>query len=166
MQFVHGDMSFDVPEGWVDASQIGFLAPADKSLANEFAKAAAAAGAPIRMEVPAEPKSRANFALSFRPWFLEMDPKDFVGKELRAMLAQVKGVKLGELEMTEVDGAAAAMIDVEIQLEGMAIRQLHLLWVTAHRIVHFCGTTGRGDFDKHKDELLHTAKSIRFAPIE
>ena len=70
MRFSHGKVSFEVPENWIDVSQIAFMEPPKKDLADDFAKRAAAAGAPINLELPAHAQSRANLAFSIRPYFL------------------------------------------------------------------------------------------------
>ena len=162
MQVLHGDVVIEVQDDWVDATQIAFVAPPDRSLAEEFARRAKDAGAPVRMEIPAQPKTRANFQLSYRPYFLEdVPPKEFCEKELRAMIAQIPGGKAGELSWDRMGKAEAAVQDVEIQMEGISARQLHALAVLDGRIFHFCGTASRGDYEKAKAGFLTVLRSIR-----
>ena len=169
MKFVYGDLSLDVPDGWTRtskartswaASQIGFMAPPDTSLAKDYAKQAAAAGAPVRMEVPADPKSRANFTFTTRPWFLSMPPKEFCDAELKAMIAQIPNAKAGPLATLTVAGAEGTSEEVELSMQGMALKQLHVLVVIGDRILHFVGTAGLGDYPKHREQFLAAVQSI------
>ncbi len=160
MEFVHGDIRLQVPDEWVDASQIGFMSPPDPGLADEFAKQAAAAGAPIAREIPSDPKSRANFTFTTRPWFLEMPPEEFLERELPAMMAQVPQGKVGEFGWTELGFGKVAMQELEMSMEGMGLKQLHLMGVCGDRILHFVGTAGLGDYDDYRDLFLETAKTI------
>jgi len=163
MRFSHGKISFEVPEEWVDVSQIAFMAPAKNDLADDFAKRAAAAGAPINLEIPAQGNSRANFAFSIRPYFLEMDPKEFCGTELKAMLANMPNSKSSEVEWIEVSEIPVAHADLEITMDGAGLKQFHALGVFGGGILHFCGTSSVGDFPSQKTVFLETLSSILIA---
>ena len=159
---IHGDLTFDVLDDWVDASQIGYLEPPDSSLADELAKQAAASGAPMNLQMPASPKTRTNFMFSTRPWFLpDVDHKVFADKELRAMMAQVPGAKGSGHGWTKLGDAVAATAELEVEMEGVRAKQLHVLGVLGDRILHFCGTTSPGDFDAAKPGLLEVVASVK-----
>ena len=161
MQFTHGKVSLDVPEGWVDVSQIAFMAPAEKDLADDFAQRAAAAGAPINLEIPAQGKSRANLALSVRPYFLEMDPKEFCGTELKAMLTNMPNAKASEMKWIKIGEVDVPCADLEISMEGAALKQFHALAVLGGGIMHFCGTSSVGDYDKTKPLFVSALETLR-----
>ena len=144
----------------MDASTLSFVAPPDKSLADEFARQAAAAGAPVHMEMPSKPQPRANIQIGTRPWFItEVTPKEFCEKELRAMLVQVGG-KLGELTWATMGGHECAVLSVEVQMDGLAAKQLHALGVVGAHIVHFCGTSALGDYAKFEQSFIDTMASF------
>lgn len=161
MRFVHGSVSMDVPDEWVDQSQLAFAEPIDRSIALDFARAAAQSGAPRNLEAPAEHKPRANFVLSTKSFFVEnVDPKAFVTQELQTMLGQVQAGDRSELSYAPLAGHEAAVMEVEFGYEEMNLRQLHALVVVGDRILHFCGTATPGSFDKLRPEFLRIMASI------
>jgi hypothetical protein len=161
MRFTHGKISLDIPENWSDVSQIAFMAPAESDLADDFAKRAAAAGAPINLEIPAQAKSRANFAVSVRPYFLEMDAKEFCGTELKAMLTNMPNAKASEIKWIKIGEDEAACADLELEMEGMALKQFHCLTVLGGGILHFCGTASVGDYADTRSVFVAAIKSLR-----
>ena len=162
MRVLHGIVSFEVEDDWVDASQVAYMAPPDAELADELAKQAAASGAPIHMEIPANPKSRSNIQINARPYFLDpgqVEPKEFCEKEIRTMIAQVPG-EPGEFAWVKMGEVEAASYEVEIQMEGLSAKQFHALGVIGKQLYHFCGTAGRGDYDAAKPGFLAVVASI------
>ncbi len=157
----HGDLTFDVLDDWVDASQIGYLEPPDESLAKEMAKQAATSGAPMNLQIPATPKTRTNFMISTRPWFLDdVDPKEFADKELRAMMLQVPNGKVHEHGWTKLGDSEAATAVLEVEMDGVRAKQLHVFGKLGDRILHFCGTTSPGDFEAARPRLIAVVESI------
>ena len=161
MRFSHGKVTFDVPKDWVDVSQIAFMEPAKNDLADDFAKRAAAAGAPINLEIPAQAQSRANLAFSIRPYFLEMEPKEFCQTELKAMLSNMPNSKAGELEWVKVGDTDVPSADLELTMEGAGLKQFHALAVFGGGIMHFCGTSAVGAYEESKAIFIATLESLK-----
>ena len=161
MRFSHGKVSFEVPENWIDVSQIAFMEPPKKDLADDFAKRAAAAGAPINLEMPAQAQSRANLAFSIRPYFLEMDPKEFCQTELKAMLTNMPNSKAGKMEWLKIGEVDVPSADLELTMEGAGLKQFHALAVLGGGIMHFCGTSSVGEYEKSKPIFVETLESLK-----
>lgn len=161
MRFVHGTVSMEVPDEWVDQSQLAFAEPIDKSIALDFARAAAQAGAPRNLQAPAEHKPRANFVLSTKSFFVEgVDPRAFAAQELQTMLGQIQAGDRSELSYAPLGGHEAAVMEVEFGYEELNLRQLHGLVIIGDRILHFCGTATPGSFDSLRPEFLRIMASI------
>jgi len=99
--------------------------------------------------------------VSVRPYFLEMDPKEFCGTELKAMLTNMPNAKASELEWIKIGDTDAPCADLELQMDGAGLKQFHCLAVLGGGILHFCGTAGVGDYDENRAIFLATVQSIR-----
>lgn len=156
----HGELRFQTEDTWLDVSQVYFVEPADDSLAKEMAKRASASGANVqRLNLPA--KARANFALSTRPITVPEElRKQFAESELRGIVARISNLKLGEIQAVTVAGQPGASLELEMQHEGMAAKQIHALAVVGDRLVHFCGTAALGEFEKLRPTFLKTLSSL------
>ncbi len=153
----------DVPDEWVDQSQIAFAEPIDRSIALEFARAAAQSGAARNLQAPAEHKPRTNFVLSTKSFFGEgVDPIEFATRELQAMLSQVQTGDRSEMTIQKLAGHDAAVMEIEFGYEEMNLRQLHGLCLIGDRVLHFCGTATPGSFEKMRPEFLRVMASIEW----
>ena len=79
------------------------------------------------------------------------------------MLMQVPNAKTTELEWIEIGDAPAAVQQLEFNMEGMPLRQFHVLAVMKDRLMHFCGTSGLGDYEKSRPIFLATVQSIELS---
>lgn len=159
MRCTFGSLSLDVDGRWHDESRIVFSEPEDESLTKDLAKMVSKAGAP-RLSVPAANKPRGNFVVSHRPYTLNLAPKEFVQKELGAMLGALSNAIVGPLEWAPMGNAEAAVQEVELNAEGMALKQLHAMAVVGNRMVHFVGTSTAGTFASIKPYYLQVVASI------
>jgi len=163
MKIQHGELKFETEDSWMDVSQVYFIEPADDSLAKEMAKRSMGSGAPVqRLQPPS--KARANFALSTRPAEVPEDlRKQFAETELRGIVGRVANLKLGEMSSLTVAGAPGAMLEFEMQHEGIAAKQLHVLVVAGDRMIHFCGTAALGEFEKLRPIFMKTLATLELA---
>ena len=161
----HGQLRFQADDAWLDVSQVYFVEPADDTLARDMAKRAVASGANIqRLNPPA--KARANFALACRPIEVPEDAREaFAAAELRGIVGRINNLKLGELHAVSVAGAPGAAIELEMQHEGVAAKQLHVLAVIGDRLVHFCGTASLGEFEKLRPTFIKTLDTLELTPL-
>ena len=161
----HGQLRFQADDAWLDVSQVYFVEPADDTLARDMAKRAVASGANIqRLNPPA--KARANFALACRPIEVPEDSRQaFAAAELRGIVGRINNLKLGELQAVSVAGAPGAAIELEMQHEGVAAKQLHVLAVIGDRLVHFCGTASLGEFEKLRPTFIKTLDTLELTPL-
>ncbi len=160
--FIHGALTIHVPQGWLDASQIAFLEPAEDDLALEFQRRAAGAGG--RAGQPVRPRGRSNFTLTVRPWFLSMDPVDFLQRELSALLAGVPGGRASALREVTLGQYPALLGTLELNHDGLAVKQLHAMAVGQNRLIHFCGTSNLGDFARAERRFGEILESIQIEP--
>ena len=159
----HGELRFVAEDSWLDVSQVYFIEPPDDSLAKDMAKAAMGSGAQIQRLSPPS-KARANFALSTRPCDVPVElRKSFVESELRGIVGRISNLKLGEVQSATVAGGPAATLELEMQHEGVAAKQLHALAIVGDRMIHFCGTAALGEFEKLRPVFLRTLGSLELA---
>lgn len=166
MRLAHGDLTFHLPSGWVDASQLMFLAPLDAELAEELRETMARAhgqGAPVQLP-PVNPRLSANVTFSSRPYVFAMAGGEFCARELRAMLGAIPKAKADGFTAGQLGPFEASLGELEISSDGFTIKQLHALAVGKGRIYHFCATTPLGDYDRLKDELIRILTSIEVDP--
>ena len=71
--------------------------------------------------------------------------------ELRAEVRQ---------KYVEVAENPAFTVEIEFNMDGMAIKKLHAFGVFGNRLMHFCGTAGLGDYDDYKDKFIAALQSI------
>jgi hypothetical protein len=111
-------------------------------------------------------KARANFALACRPIEVPEDAREaFAAAELRGIVGRINNLKLGELHAVSVAGAPGAAIELEMQHEGVAAKQLHVLAVIGDRLVHFCGTASLGEFEKLRPTFIKTLDTLELTPL-
>ncbi|MCC7385874.1 MAG: hypothetical protein IT384_28755 [Deltaproteobacteria bacterium] len=155
----HGDLTFHLPEGWVDGSQLMFLAPVDGALAEELRDSAARTrGGPIQL--PVSPRISANVTFSSRPYFLAMAGGEFCERELRAMLGAIPKAKVSDFCSGQLGPFEASTAELEISADGISAKQLHALAVGKGRLYHFCATATLGDYDRVKAELVRIMTSL------
>jgi hypothetical protein len=157
----HGNFEIDAPADWTDESKIVMAEPPDDTIAKEMAKRAAASGAPIQPGQGMLAKPRRNFVLSTRPYPLDIPPREFCDKELRAMLAAIPNAKVGEFAWVKCGDTEAASQDLEFELEGSTLKQLHALAILEKQLVHFVGTSTPGAFAKARELFLNVLASFR-----
>lgn len=159
MKHRHGDICFELPEGWADGSQLLFVAPPDQKLRAELIQAAARAGG--RVQIPSvAPKLSANITFNQRDYPFTMSALEFSERELRGALSTVPGAKAGEFRWGRLGPLEAFMAELEIQAEGVAAKQLHAMAVGKGRVFHFCATTPVGEFDNLRPLFVEVLSSI------
>ncbi|MFO0722729.1 MAG: DcrB-related protein [Myxococcota bacterium] len=158
MKHRHGDLCFELPDGWLDASQLLFLAPPDSSLKDELLAAAAKSRAPIQLP-PVAAKLTANISFSQRSYPFRTPGAEFCERELRAVLGSMPNLKASAYQWGKLGPLEAFTAEVELSADGFAAKQLHALAVARGRVFHFCATSPLGDFERLKPALsrvLHT----------
>lgn len=160
MRFSHGDLSFEVANGWSDESTLAFAEPPDASLVKNAAAQAAKAGIKIPAAA-AKARPRTNFVLSRRPYTLKVPAAEFCANELKAMFAQMPNVKVGTHGTCKMGPVDAATVDVEVPMEGAPWKQLHALAILNGQVVHFVGTATPSEFERAKPTFFAALESVR-----
>jgi hypothetical protein len=159
MKLRHGDLVFDLPEGWTDASSLMFLSPPDSKLADELRQAVARGGIP--MQLPIQPKLSANITFSARPYPFSTPGNEFCEKELKALLGSVPSGRASTFAWGKLGPFEAATAELELSAEGVSVKQLHALAVGLGRVFHFCATSPLGDYERVKADIVQTLASIQ-----
>lgn len=151
MSVQHGNITLDVPRGWVDSSSIVYVAPPATGL-----------GASLTGRPAPSYRSTITVSVEQRPGEL-VTPHAFLGSlgdALRTAGVEVSDLSIEPFVMGDREGSLATR---RVRLDGQLVRQWTAVVYIGPNVVVATASTTESEAAEHAPELLRLLSSVRVA---